>query len=545
MEQEEKEVNLEVNNEQNSNKNAKKNNNSVIIILVVIILIILIAVCTFLFMDKNNKSKEDKKDSGEISTPLKKSEYRITGNSLEKFDLYFLQLENKKVNKIYSPLSIKYALEMLEEGTSGSSKEQISNIIGEYDATKYVNNKNMSFANAIFINETYKNSIKNEYIDILSNKYNAEVVFDKFRTVDNVNSWISDKTLKLINNTLDDASDDTKFILVNALGIDMEWENKFLLMPGSGVSHNARHEKFSWHGPANVSSNKFDNTQKVSGMKVVASINNYDIVNVLGEDKIRETVGSEYRKYLADQKNYALENELKGDSSEENVNKVVNKYLDEYIKEINMNYKYVSSSTDFSIYVDDEIKAFAKDLKEYNGITLQYVGIMPNNMELEEFIDIDRVNKVISNLKELKSENFKEGVVTKIIGFIPKFKFDYELDLQGDLEKLGVTDIFDASKANLTGISSEKMVIEKALHKANIEFTQDGIKAAAVTAMSGAGAGGPFDYLYEVPVEEIDLTFDKPYMFLIRDKKTGEVWFTGTVYEPLSWDKEPETKSNN
>ena len=45
--------------------------------------------------------------------------------------------------------------------------------------------------------------------------------------------------------------------------------------------------------------------------------------------------------------------------------------------------------------------------------------------------------------------------------------------------------------------------------------------------------------MYDVPVEEIDLTFDKPYMFIIRDKESGEVWFAGTVYEPLSLEEEP------
>jgi serine protease inhibitor len=40
-----------------------------------------------------------------------------------------------------------------------------------------------------------------------------------------------------------------------------------------------------------------------------------------------------------------------------------------------------------------------------------------------------------------------------------------------------------------------------------------------------------FDYLFDVPVEEIDLTFDKPFLYMIRDTKTGEIWFMGTVYE--------------
>ena len=93
------------------------------------------------------------------------------------------------------------------------------------------------------------------------------------------------------------------------------------------------------------------------------------------------------------------------------------------------------------------------------------------------------------------------------------------------------------NNSGLTSVNGE--YISDAIHKANIEFTQDGIKAAAVTIGGGAGAGEPeFDYIYEVPIEDIDLTFDKPYMFIIRDKDTGDVWFAGTVYEPLAWEED-------
>ena len=226
--------------------------------------------------------------------------------------------------------------------------------------------------------------------------------------------------------------------------------------------------------------------------------------------------------------------------------------LDELLKYIpkkspNSNYKDVSYNTEFSLYVDDDVKAFAKDLKEYNGTTLQYVGIMPINVDLNNYIsnvDAKTINSILNNLKELKSENFKEGVVTEIKGYIPKFKFEYSLNLKEDLEKLGVKDIFDSGKANLSNLTSQKdAYIASAIHKANIEFTQDGIKASAATLFGGRGAAVPFDYIYEVPFEEIDLTFDKPYMFLIRDKETGEIWFTGTVYNPLLWNDD-QTKTN-
>ena len=103
-----------------------------------------------------------------------------------------------------------------------------------------------------------------------------------------------------------------------------------------------------------------------------------------------------------------------------------------------------------------------------------------------------------------------------------------------DLKKLEIKDVFDVNKANLSGISTEKMFVDTVSHKANIEFSNHGIKASALTDGGGLGdESGGFQYDFDVPVETIDLTFDNPYLFLIRDKKTGEVWFTGTVYTPV------------
>ena len=104
-----------------------------------------------------------------------------------------------------------------------------------------------------------------------------------------------------------------------------------------------------------------------------------------------------------------------------------------------------------------------------------------------------------------------------------------------DLTELGITDVFDINQADLSGIvAGSPIAINSATHKANIEFSNEGIKAAAATQMGGMGSAGCwFEYNYDVPVETIDLTFDSPYLFLIRDKDSGEVWFMGTVYNPL------------
>ena len=211
-----------------------------------------------------------------------------------------------------------------------------------------------------------------------------------------------------------------------------------------------------------------------------------------------------------------------------------------YLEGLKQNYGKEDISTDFLLNDTENEKVFAKNLREYNGTTLQYVAIMPKQEKLTDYVDKMDANKIsglITDLKELKANNFKDGVVTQITGFIPLFNFEYDLDLMNDLKDMGVKDVFDSNKADLSGLSKGDSVIVEAKHKANIEFSNMGIKASAVTMMGGVGAAGAgFNYEFDVPVEVIDITFDKPYMFLIRDVATGEVWFVGTVYQPI--DKE-------
>ena len=214
-------------------------------------------------------------------------------------------------------------------------------------------------------------------------------------------------------------------------------------------------------------------------------------------------------------------------------------FVKEYMEEIKENYGKSFVSTDFKYYVDDNVKMFAKELKEYGGTTLQYVAIMPTDEELDEYIkdvSAETLSGLIGKLKETTKDDSKDGVITKINGTVPMFKFDYGLShLKEDFKKMGIEDVFNNEKANLSNlVDSEGVFINNVAHKADIDFSNQGIKAAAATVFTGGlGDGGDrFDYEWDVPVEEIDLSFNKPFMFLIRNIKTGEIWFSGTVYEP-------------
>lgn len=479
--------------------------------------------------DKNNNGGTIGNDVKEVKTA-----YQLSGNGLEDFDLAFLRLENAEKNKLYSPLSIKYTLSMLSEGADGVTKSQIDSVIGKYHSNKYTNSQNMSFANGMFVRDTYKDSIVNGYTDNLVNKYNAEVVYDSFTSVSNINKWVSDRTFNLIDNMFDSSVLDSNFILVNALAIDMNWVN-LIQSTGRPWAVSYQHEDYATSVesiqediyPTLEFNDKDGNKIKAKSVKIGASINNYDIVKTLGEDNIRKEISDKYQAWLDEGNSCGVDEATKD----------VNAFVDEYINELKTGYGQYSSSTDFMLYNDNDVKAFAKDLKTYNGVTLQYIGIMPKNTSLKNYVDglkSTDVTKIISSLKTIEPSNFEQGKITKIVGNIPLFKFDYQLKLKEDLETIGIKDVFDADKADLSKMTSQKAYIGVAVHKADIEFSNEGIKAAAATGAAGYGATScGFEYLYPVPVEVIDLTFDNPYLFLIRDKDTGEVWFTGTVYSPI------------
>lgn len=494
-------------------------------ILFLVIGIILVFIVLFLLFNKKSIMKEDD------SEMKLKTSYRMENNNISDFDLVFFLLENNKKNKVYSPLSIKYALGMLKDGTKEETYNQISDVLGDYKSYKYDNNDNMSLANAMFIRNNFKDNIKNGYIDELKEKYGADIIYDSFHKPDIINNWVSDKTFKLINKLFDNVSD-KDYILVNALAIDMEWVNK-IQSDNEDYEVKFPHENYSMNISSLTDSGYYplefnDLSYKVESVSFGAVANRYDIVNDLGEDYIKKIAFEKYQEWIDSGDSQYCHSENLIDAKT---------YSEHFFEEIKRGYNSLSSSTDFKYYVDDDVKIFSKELKKYGGTTLEYIGIMPTNMELNKYInniDINDFRRRINNLNSIDINYFKDGVITEIVGYIPLFKFDYDLKLKEDLIKLGISDVFDLNKADLSNITDSISVISEARHKAYIELSNNGIKAGAATGFASMGMTYQcgFDYKFDVPVEKIDLTFNKPFLFIIRDKYSGEVWFAGTVYEP-------------
>ena len=110
---------------------------------------------------------------------------------------------------------------------------------------------------------------------------------------------------------------------------------------------------------------------------------------------------------------------------------------------------------------------------------------------------------------------------------LPRFDFGTSTSLSAVLAEMGMATTF-ADSADFRGITTEEpLLISDVIHQANITVDEDGTEAAAATAvLVGAGAApGPTD-------EPIELTIDRPFVFVIRDVATGAVLFHGRVADP-------------
>ena len=260
---------------------------------------------------------------------------QLSGSSLSDFDLEFLKLENTAENKIYSPLSIKYALAMLKDGAAGDTKTQIEALIGDYEAKSYLNSEHRSLANALFVKDLFKDNVSETYVNALKTKYAASVIYDPFEDATTINNWISDKTLNLINNLLEDKQvKDSNIALVNALAIDMNWNFQIQCeangsdVPCKGYTVTYNHENYYDHvkyltAAGKYESLKFNDGEDVKSTVFGVTLNNYDIIKELGEDTIRKEYTEAYNQWLADGACGAPEEEPSAD-----------KLVDEYIKEL-------------------------------------------------------------------------------------------------------------------------------------------------------------------------------------------------------------------
>jgi len=117
-----------------------------------------------------------------------------------------------------------------------------------------------------------------------------------------------------------------------------------------------------------------------------------------------------------------------------------------------------------------------------------------------------------------------EMVYTPVQLLFPKFEFETEISLADTLAAMGMPQAFSGA-ADFSGMTGdEDLFISDVFHKAYIGVDEEGTEAAAATAVVMK--------LTAAPMNPLQLTVDRPFLFAIRDHQTNSILFMGRVVSP-------------
>lgn len=104
---------------------------------------------------------------------------------------------------------------------------------------------------------------------------------------------------------------------------------------------------------------------------------------------------------------------------------------------------------------------------------------------------------------------------------VPKFDLSADLDLMSTLKSLGITDLLDKDKADLSGLTSLDTFLTQAEQMTRVSVDEEGVEAAAVTIIADGNGG--------IPDETCVMNLNRPFLFVLRSQ--GVPLFVGVVNE--------------
>ena len=155
----------------------------------------------------------------------------------------------------------------------------------------------------------------------------------------------------------------------------------------------------------------------------------------------------------------------------------------------------------------------------YAGNALSMVVLLPKKL--------DGMGDLEASLAGSKLDGWLAKLARRQVDVaLPRFKLECGFELKDALSSLGMPLAFGPG-ADFSGITGDhKLSISAVIHKAFADVNEEGTEAAAATAviMSRAKAMAP-----RTPVV---FRADHPFLFLIRDTRSGSILFLGRVTNP-------------
>ena len=170
-----------------------------------------------------------------------------------------------------------------------------------------------------------------------------------------------------------------------------------------------------------------------------------------------------------------------------------------------------------NLYLEDE-KATGF-VKYYKDKKYAFVALIPNEgVSISEYV----ADMSGGSLKELL-DNPQE---VQVNASIPKFDVEYDVLLNDILKVMGMKDVFNGSKADLSGIGTHtagNLFVSRVIHKTHMQVDEKGTKAGAATVVEVR-----LESAMEMP-ESKTVRLDRPFVYMIIDCETNQPIFMGIM----------------
>lgn len=161
----------------------------------------------------------------------------------------------------------------------------------------------------------------------------------------------------------------------------------------------------------------------------------------------------------------------------------------------------------------------------YQAVELPYVDgslsmlvIVPDSGDFADFQSTFNADTLATIVSDLKTAQVKLG--------FPRFEYRTQASLKDALKEMGMPIAFEGGLADFSAMSPDgkDLFIQDVIHEAFIAVDEDGTEAAAATAVVVGRTSAPVDV--------VELTIDRPFLYAIRDNDTGAILFLGRVTDP-------------
>ncbi|XP_058030548.1 leukocyte elastase inhibitor-like [Ahaetulla prasina] len=160
----------------------------------------------------------------------------------------------------------------------------------------------------------------------------------------------------------------------------------------------------------------------------------------------------------------------------------------------------------------------------YKGKDLSMIILLPDSIE-DNSTGLEQLEKqlTLEKLQEwTKPKNMNSGAEIHV--HLPKFQLEENYDLNSYFAALGLIDVFDSGKADLSGMSgAQDLHVSKIVHKSFLEVNEAGTEAAAATGVTSV----PYCLLMGK-----DFNADHPFLFFIRHNPMNAILFLGRFASP-------------